>query len=84
MAWTSVAVRVTDRDLDPYEPTYLIQFGWSFSLTLVPRDMAPMGKWEPWWIEIPTSPVLEPMLPREDDKKDRLEVKGSTAEEEST
>ena len=77
-------VRVTDRDLDPYEPTYLIQFGWSFSLTLVPRDMAPMGKWEPWWIEIPTSPVLEPMLPREDDKKDRLEVKGSTAEEEST
>ena len=76
-------VRVTDRDLDPYEPSYLIQFGWSYSLTLIPRDSVGLAKWEPWWIETPSAPVLEPMLPptTPEEQKDRIEATTDSEEE---
>lgn len=42
-------VRVEGRDLDPFEPREPLHYTKVFSLTLIPRDVAPMEQWERFW-----------------------------------
>ena len=57
-------VRVSERDLDPYEPNVYVRTPQLFSLTLIPRDLVPLSSWEPWWTPLPIPSLLKPMVPR--------------------